>query len=101
MSRQVYDKDMIPERRLDDLDLSSAILGEGVVLQETPSGGFVLYEVVAGSVTELGRFDGAADAWLALDALDPVRNGTSSGRRGRGAEPCVDAGRTDRMVTRA
>jgi hypothetical protein len=92
---------MISERRLDDLDLRCAILGEGVVLQETPSGGFVLYEVVAGSVTELGRFAGAADAWLALDALDPVREGKSFARRGRGPKPCVDAGRTDRMVSRA
>jgi hypothetical protein len=91
----------IMTRRLDDLDLRDAILGEGIVLQERPSGGFVLYEVVAGCITELGRFDGAADAWLALDALDPVRDGSASFRRGRGSKPCVDAGRTGRMVTRA
>jgi hypothetical protein len=92
---------MIPARRLDDLDLRDAILGEGVVMQERPSGGFVLYEVVAGCVTELGRFDGAADAWLALDALDPVQEGKSSVRRERSSEPCGGAGRSGRMVTRA
>jgi hypothetical protein len=92
---------MIPARRLDDLDLRDAVLGEGVVLQERPSGGFVLYEVVAGCITELGTFDGAADAWLALDALDPVRDGTSSIRRERSSVPCGGAGRAGRMVTRA
>jgi hypothetical protein len=61
--------------RLDDLDLRNAILGEGVVLEEAPGGGFVLYTVDAGYVSEIGCFGAAAEAWRAVDALDDARKG--------------------------
>jgi hypothetical protein len=55
---------------LDALELRDAILGHGVVLNETPGGGFVLHLVTAGHVRPLGWFSDAAAAWGALDALD-------------------------------
>jgi hypothetical protein len=63
--------------RLDDLDLRNAILGEGVVLEETAGRGFVLYTVDAGYVSEIGCFGAAAEAWRAVDALDDVRKGSA------------------------
>lgn len=64
--------------RLDDLDLRNAILGEGVVLEETAGRGFVLYTVDAGYVSEIGCFGAAAEAWRAVDALDDARKASAS-----------------------
>jgi hypothetical protein len=72
------------DRRLDDLELHDAILGDGVVLQRTPGRGFVLYTVDAGYVDEVGRFGSTAEAWRAVDALDDERRGPSSSRGRQG-----------------
>jgi hypothetical protein len=72
--------------RLDDLDLRNAILGEGVVLEEAPGDGFVLYAVDAGCVNEIGRFGAAAEAWRAVDALDDARKASASRWRPRPSE---------------
>jgi hypothetical protein len=72
---------------LDDLDLRNAILGEGVVLEEeADGGGFVLYAVDAGYVSEIGRFGAAAEAWRAVDALDDVRKASAFRWRARPSE---------------
>jgi hypothetical protein len=55
---------------LDALELRDAILGHGLVLNETPGGAFVLHLIVAGHVRPLGWFSDAAAALRALDALD-------------------------------
>jgi hypothetical protein len=72
---------------LDDLDLRNAILGEGVVLEEeADGGGFVLYAVDAGYVSEIGRFGAAAGAWRAVDALDDARKASAFRWRARPSE---------------
>jgi hypothetical protein len=58
------------EHHLDTLELRDAVLGEGVVLHETPAGGFVIHVVTAGQVQRLGSFVDAAAAWRALDDID-------------------------------
>jgi hypothetical protein len=59
-----------PELHVDDLQLRDAIIGDGVVLEESGTGDYALYEVSAGIASEVGRFRGAAPAWRALDMLD-------------------------------
>jgi hypothetical protein len=59
-----------PDTHLDALELRDAILGDGVVLHETPDGGFVIHVVTAGQVQRLGAFADAAAAWRALDDID-------------------------------
>lgn len=80
---------------LDDLELRHAIVGEGVVLDETEDGGFILYAVDAGCVDAVGRFDQAADAWRAVDALDDARKASASRWRHRPPERFAE-----RLLTR-
>jgi hypothetical protein len=60
---------------LDTLDLSQAIIGEDIVLEEPPRGGFVLHEVKDCRARRLGAFSGASDAWMAIDELDDIAAG--------------------------
>jgi hypothetical protein len=55
---------------LDALELRNAIIGDELVLEERPLREFVLHEVVDCRARELGRFHGAADAWVAIDEID-------------------------------
>ncbi|MHB8690915.1 MAG: hypothetical protein ACYDHH_06680 [Solirubrobacteraceae bacterium] len=55
---------------LDALELRNAVIGDELVLEERPLREFVLHEVVDCRARELGRFQGAADAWIAIDELD-------------------------------
>jgi len=57
---------------LDFLELRTAVLGGGLVLQRPADGALVLYSVAAGRARRLGRFIDAAGAWQALDAQDGV-----------------------------
>ena len=70
---------------LDALELRNAIIGDELVLEERPLREFVLHEVVACRARELGRFHGAADAWIAIDPDDSIliRYQRSRGRRAR------------------
>jgi hypothetical protein len=63
---------------LDALDLSTAIIGDDVVLEESSADGFVLHQVVECRARRIGAFKGASDAWVAIDELDDIR----AGRRG-------------------
>ena len=63
---------------LDALDLSTAIIGDDVVLEESSADGFVLHQVVECRARKIGAFKGAIDAWVAIDELDDIR----AGRRG-------------------
>lgn len=47
-----------------------AVLGDGVVVNRTSSGGFVIHSVIDGTPRELGSFDTIAEAWNAIDQLD-------------------------------
>jgi hypothetical protein len=58
------------EPNADTLDIRSAILGDGIVLNRTSGGGMVLHSVAGGTAHELGFFTEAKDAWKALDAID-------------------------------
>ena len=58
------------ELPLDSLELREAIVGDGVVLNEAPDGELLLHAVQAGRARRLGRFEGAASAWRAVDELD-------------------------------
>ena len=55
---------------LDSLDLRDAIVGHGIVMHETPDGGFEIHLVLAGTTHRLGWFPDAAAAWRALDDID-------------------------------
>ena len=57
-------------RPLDSLELRDAIVGEGIVMHETPDGGFDIHLVLAGTAQRLGWFPDAAAAWRALDDID-------------------------------
>jgi hypothetical protein len=51
--------------------LSYGIQGEGVAINRTQAGDFVLHEIrPSGAVREVGKFRNSVDAWRALDALD-------------------------------
>ena len=60
---------------LDALDLSRAIIGEDMVLEESPRDGFVLHEVKNCRAHRIGAFRGASDAWTAIDELDDIAAG--------------------------
>jgi hypothetical protein len=60
---------------LDALDLSRAIIGDKVVLEESPGEGFVLHQVEGCRAHRLGSYTGASDAWIALDELDDIAAG--------------------------
>ena len=53
-----------------DPTLTNAVLGAGVVLNRTPSGGAVIHRVSDAGVEEVGSFDRIASAWAALDEFD-------------------------------
>lgn len=55
---------------LDSLELRDAIVGQGIVMHETPDGGFEIHLVLAGAAQRLGWFPDAAAAWRALDDID-------------------------------
>jgi len=50
--------------------IRSGVLGEDLVLNRTSGGGYILHEVIDGSITEIGCFERTPDAWKAIDALD-------------------------------
>jgi len=51
--------------------LSYGIQGEGVAVNRTEHGDFVLHEIrPSGAVREVGKFRNSVEAWRALDALD-------------------------------
>ena len=60
---------------LDMLDLSTAIVADDIVLEESAKDGFVLHEVVDCRARRIGAFRGASDAWVAIDLLDDARAG--------------------------
>jgi hypothetical protein len=60
---------------LDALDLSTAIIGDDIVLEESSADGFVLHQVVDCRARMIGAFKGAGDAWVAIDELDDIRAG--------------------------
>ncbi len=55
---------------LDSLEIRHAIVGQGIVMHETPDGGFEIHLVLAGRAQRLGWFPDAAAAWRALDDID-------------------------------
>jgi hypothetical protein len=67
--------DLVIGTYLDALDLSRAIIGEDMVLEEPSRGGFVLHEVKGCRAHRIGAFSGASDAWMAIDELDDVAAG--------------------------
>jgi hypothetical protein len=60
---------------LDMLDLSTAIVADDIVLEESGIDGFVLHEVVDCRARRIGAFGSAGDAWAAIDELDDARAG--------------------------
>jgi len=51
--------------------ISYGVQGEGVAVNRTEAGDFVLHEIrPSGAVREVGKFRNSVDAWRALDALD-------------------------------
>jgi len=53
-----------------DPTLTNAVLGDGVVLNRTPSGGTVIHRFSDAGVEEVGQFDRIASAWAAIDEFD-------------------------------
>lgn len=53
---------------LDSLSLREAIISDGIVLEESDE--LVLHELADCRAHELGRFENAARAWEAIDAID-------------------------------
>jgi hypothetical protein len=65
---------------LDTLDLRKAIIGDDMVLEESDPHQFVLHQVVDCRARRIGAFQGAVDAWLAIDSVDSAAAGSSSQR---------------------
>jgi hypothetical protein len=59
-----------PETAVDDLNLSEAVLGDGLMLGRQGSGELTIHTIDGGRASLLGSFASAADAWRALDELD-------------------------------
>lgn len=55
---------------LDSLSLREAIISDGIVLEEGDADELVLHELAGCRAHELGRFENAARAWEAIDAID-------------------------------
>jgi hypothetical protein len=55
---------------LDTLELTTAVIGSGVILGEVPEGGFILYAVSGCRARVVGWYPTAAEAWRAVDAID-------------------------------
>lgn len=60
---------------LDALDLSRAVIGEDMVLEEAPGKQFVLHEVIDCRAHKIGAFQRAIDVWIAIDEIDDARAG--------------------------
>jgi hypothetical protein len=54
----------------DHINLSSAVIGEDLILGRLPQGGVELHTLEGGRTRRLGEFASVADAWRAIDVLD-------------------------------
>ena len=58
------------QSRGDGAVVRNPVISDGLILNRTSAGGFVLHAATPSGVRELGCFDRVEDAWKAVDALD-------------------------------
>jgi hypothetical protein len=65
----------IANSTVDDLDLSGAVLGDGMLLSQKPGEGLRIHSIDGGRATLVGSFKSAAEAWRVLDDIDAPPEG--------------------------
>ena len=60
---------------LDEVEMATAIISSGVILNRSPGGGLLIHAIARGRARRVGRFASASDAWQAIDQLDALFQG--------------------------